>query len=57
MHHGGACLAIPRDDTQEVEAGDSEAQGHPQPYSEFEASLDYARLCLKKKNLKRTLSK
>lgn len=49
MHHGGACLAIPQDDIQEVEAGDSEAQGHPQLYSEFEASLDYARLCLLKK--------
>lgn len=45
MHRGDACLAIPQDDTQEVEAGDSEAQGHPQLYSEFEASLDYVSLC------------
>lgn len=49
MHRGGACLAVPRDDTQEVEAGESESQGHPQLSSEFETSLDYTRLCLQKK--------
>lgn len=32
----------------EVEAGQSAVQDHPWPHSEFEASLGYFRLCVKK---------
>jgi hypothetical protein len=34
---------------QEIKAGESAVQGHPQMHSEFEVSLEYIRPCLKRK--------
>lgn len=45
----GHVMDVCNANTQEMVAGGSEIQGHPWLDSEYEASLDYTRPCLKKK--------
>lgn len=44
-----ACLACTSSGTWKLEASGSEVEGHPQLHVEFEASMCYMKLCLKKK--------